>query len=299
MNIKHAKSISIVNYLEKKGFPIKKEKGKNIWFLSPLRDEKTASFKVDILKNEWYDFGLGEGGTIFRLVELMLNTTDPSAVLHELESYGDLTSHNTFSFHKQYDSMNSKERIKIEKLSNDKLLHYVTDIRHVDIEVARNECKEIHLHLGEKYFYGVAFPNMSGGYEVRFAIGNYKRCVGKKDISLIKQASNSSMCCVFEGFMDYLSYLSYKSCSSHSDGIASHYDYMILNSTSMAQMAKVVLAYYDKVYLFLDNDSAGQTASKIIMSDVPNCINLSEKFLPYNDFNDWYCNWVCKRQESE
>ena len=37
-------------------------------YLSPLREEHMPSFKVDYERNLWYDFGLGEGGSIIDLV---------------------------------------------------------------------------------------------------------------------------------------------------------------------------------------------------------------------------------------
>lgn len=37
-------------------------------FLSPLRKERTPSFSVRYDKGLWYDFGLGEGGTLLQLV---------------------------------------------------------------------------------------------------------------------------------------------------------------------------------------------------------------------------------------
>lgn len=33
-----------------------------MWYKSPFRTEKEASFKVDLHKELWYDFGLGRGG---------------------------------------------------------------------------------------------------------------------------------------------------------------------------------------------------------------------------------------------
>ena len=40
-----------------------------MWYKSPFRTEKEASFKVDLHKEVWYDFGLGKGGDIITLAE--------------------------------------------------------------------------------------------------------------------------------------------------------------------------------------------------------------------------------------
>gem|GEM_PF-4687033 len=50
------------------------------WFHSPTRREKTPSFKVDLNKNLWYDFGIGEGGTLIDLVIKLNNYSVPEAL---------------------------------------------------------------------------------------------------------------------------------------------------------------------------------------------------------------------------
>ena len=288
INCEQAKTIPIVSYLEKNGFMRVKEQGDNVWFCSPFRNEKTASFKVSTSLNLWVDYGNNnEGGDIINLVMKLKKLSNKDA-LQELSTYWAPTSCCTFSFHKQQTISPKDEDIRIGALTNFKLLTYLTKERHVNINVAKNECKEIHFYSEEKHLYGIGFPNRSGGYEVRAAFDNYKRCVGKKDISHIKQDSPRSECCVFEGFMDYLSYLSCKACSSHSDGFARRYDYIVLNSTSMAQQARDALTAYGKAYLFLDNDESGREASRIIMSGNPSYLDMSVKFLPFIDFNDWW-----------
>ena len=47
MNIKDAKQIRIVEYLRIIGYSPVNVKGHQYWYLSPFRDEKTASFKVN------------------------------------------------------------------------------------------------------------------------------------------------------------------------------------------------------------------------------------------------------------
>src|SRR5450432_4096610 len=58
--------IDLVDYLASLGYTPTKISGSNYWYLSPLpgRHEKTASFKVNRKKNSWYDFGIGQGGSL-------------------------------------------------------------------------------------------------------------------------------------------------------------------------------------------------------------------------------------------
>jgi hypothetical protein len=62
-----ARQIPIVEYLAQCGINPEYIRGNNHWYLSPLREEKHASFKVDARLNAWYDHGLGEGGNLIDL----------------------------------------------------------------------------------------------------------------------------------------------------------------------------------------------------------------------------------------
>lgn len=63
MNISEAKQIRIVDYLRLLGHEPKNARGGQYWYLSPFREEKTPSFKVNDRLNEWYDFGAATGAT--------------------------------------------------------------------------------------------------------------------------------------------------------------------------------------------------------------------------------------------
>ena len=67
MELEQIRRISIVGFLEELGHMPVSRKGNDVWFRSPFRNERTASFKVDTQRNVWFDFGLGKGGDIFHL----------------------------------------------------------------------------------------------------------------------------------------------------------------------------------------------------------------------------------------
>ena len=64
MNIEQSKKLSIIDFLDKENVTLKKKKGNAYWYLSPFRDEKTASFKVSKKENLWYDYAIKEGGDL-------------------------------------------------------------------------------------------------------------------------------------------------------------------------------------------------------------------------------------------
>ena len=51
------KNISIRQFLARRGIQPKYERNGYGMYLSPLREERTPSFKVDYVRNLWYDFG--------------------------------------------------------------------------------------------------------------------------------------------------------------------------------------------------------------------------------------------------
>lgn len=74
MNIQEVKNIRIADYLQSLGYTPEKQQGNSLWYKSPLREEKDASFKVNTELNRWYDFGLGKGGNIIALAEELYAT---------------------------------------------------------------------------------------------------------------------------------------------------------------------------------------------------------------------------------
>src|SRR6478735_9663934 len=73
--VEEVKNTDIVDYLATLGFKPSKISRNDYWFISPFRDEKTASFKVNRALNRWYDFGEGRGGNLIDFGILYFNCT--------------------------------------------------------------------------------------------------------------------------------------------------------------------------------------------------------------------------------
>ena len=85
MNIDTAKTISIIDLLRTLDHAPVSIRGDRYNYLSPIRTEKEPSFCVSKKRNEWYDFGLGQGGDIINLSKRLFETHDVSEVLSQLD----------------------------------------------------------------------------------------------------------------------------------------------------------------------------------------------------------------------
>ena len=84
MNIEEIRKIPITDFLARMGHEPTARKGNEWWYSAPYREERTPSFRVNILKNVWQDFGIGRGGDIFSLAGEFTGSGDfkSQAVLH-------------------------------------------------------------------------------------------------------------------------------------------------------------------------------------------------------------------------
>jgi DNA primase len=176
MDIQTAKQIRIADYLHSLGYSPVKQQGINLWYKSPLREETEASFKVNIERNQWYDFALGKGGTI----ELASHLYATDHIPYILERIAEQTPHirpDSFSFGKQSSSEPRFQQLEIVPLSSPALLSYLQE-RGINTELAKRECREAHFTNNGKRYFAIAFPNISGGYEIRNRY--FKGCIAPK-----------------------------------------------------------------------------------------------------------------------
>lgn len=85
MNIEEIKTISLVDFLSHHSYKCTRSYRKRYWYLSPLHEEKEASFKVDLDCNMWYDFAEGKGGNIINLAQRLYPNLTPHEILRMLE----------------------------------------------------------------------------------------------------------------------------------------------------------------------------------------------------------------------
>jgi DNA primase len=281
ITIEEAKQMNIIDYLASLNLEPQKINGDDYWYLSPLRDERTPSFKISRKLNLWYDHGIGKGGNI---IDFGIRYFDCS-VADFLEKLTNKSSA-SLSFHQQpvvdkkaKEVEKSKLKIKaVKDISNLRLTDFIKS-RCVSIETARKYLKEVVLELDGKQFDVLGLKNISGGFEIR-GIDNFKSSVSPKDYSLIENGRPALA--VVEGMFDFLSLV-----DENSKMVPEPTDWLVLNSLSFLEKAMETMENYGQVYLLLDNDTAGKNAMKRLLSLSPRYQDLSHKYENSKDPNEW------------
>lgn len=282
--IQDIKHIPIRDYLAQRGITPKQENSRYGFYLSPLRKEPDASFKVDYTQNLWYDFGAGRGGSIIDLVMEVEKCNFQQAVV-QLQNSNILTS-TLVTSQTIHTSPNRLQVLGNYPLRHPALVNYL-DSRAIDTSIAKKFCREVHYSVGEHNYFAIGFRNDYGGWELRSE--RFKGCSTPKYITTIDNGSDRAL--AFEGFMDFLSYLTIKRNDSPTFNIA------VLNSVANVQKAVSVLARHRNIYTFFDNDDAGRKALAEIERLCPQSkvVNQSDFYRGHKDLND-YLRWKQPRK---
>jgi DNA primase len=247
---------------------------KEAWFLSPLRTETQASFKVSKKLNRWYDHGEGKGGNV---IDLVCQITK-SSVREALTLIGQ--DHTSFSFQQQpIFKEDNGQRItirKIKELTHFALKDYLKS-RSISIATTRKLVKEVHYSFKGKSYFAIGLKNSSGGWELRNRY--FKNSSSPKDITHIKNGNEKLI--VTEGLFDLLSIL------NGNGNLELEYDFLVLNSIAFVQKAMKIMDSYTLIDLYLDNDSAGKKTTKKLIKYSKNCIDRSGLYTGFKDVNEW------------
>jgi len=275
VNIQQAKRIPLQTLLAGRGHLPVKQRGDDCWYISPFRpDERTPSFKINVRKNLWYDFGEGQGGNLLDLAQRLFRTQDLKQTLQQLDNYEPIPPKiqeppRVLSPHKSIDT---------RPLQHPALLDYLRE-RAVNPEIARQYLLEAH---EQPYFY-LAFRNDQGGFELRNK--HFKGSTAPKaPTTIIADPVNgrSGELLIFEGFMDFFSYLTLRNDPQIPR------DALILNSLALLPKLQSTFDLYPRLRLFLDNDPAGKQA--LVHFEGRSYQNCAQTHYPdHKDLNDYCC----------
>ena len=273
MEIQHIKQIAITDYMQQQGYAPARVQGIHYWYYSPLRNERTPSFKVNTERNQWYDFGSGEHGDIIDLVCALHRCTISEAI--RLLSGAKQVAHQEFSFGgKRKFSERKLEILSAQPLSNPYLLRYLA-ARAIPLPVASAYCSEVLFQNMNRTYYAIGFANDALGWEIRNMY--FKGCIAPKAITTISKATDVLQ--IFEGFMDFLSWQTLNPSSTC--------DTIVLNSLALLPRIQEKIKSYKQVESFLDNDDAGRKSFDVLKQFCPSIIDGSVRYRTHKDLNEW------------
>ena len=263
MNCEQANQIDLVDYLNSLGYQPQKIRGSDYWYLSPFRDEKEPSFKINRNKNVWYDHGAGKGG---KLVDFLMEfyRCDVSEALQKIPSFYQQNNFKNklvrpqFHLHENSVDDNTDARETANKIIAAKqpiqdlmLCRYLWQ-RRIDKNIADRYCHEVHFTNANtnKIYKVIGFKNNAGGYELRNEY--FKGSSSPKYVTYLdNRAKNIS---VFEGFFDFISYETMnKNQREDLTGLPNrHMNFLILNSLSFFERSLLLMEKQENIHLFLD-----------------------------------------------
>jgi hypothetical protein len=278
-----AKKMDLVDYLFSLGHQPVKIRGNDYWYRSPLRNEKTASFKINRKLNVWYDHSLQKGGNLVDF-GILFHRCSISELLQKLGQQNPLSFQNSKPLDHPASLPSAGEKGKIivmETRQNIKLsaLKEYLEYRRIPVEIANRFCKEVDFLLYDRKYTVIGFQNSAGGFELRSA--NFKGSSSPKDVTELGQDLSKEII-VFEGFMDFLSYQAIH----HAKFILQpqqQINFLILNSIGFLEKMKPKLEQYPSIHLYLDRDKKGIEITK-------DALALSDKYrdesIVYENFKD-------------
>ncbi|MCE6989557.1 toprim domain-containing protein [Dyadobacter sp. CY323] len=277
LTLAQIKDLDIVDYLLELGYEPNKIRSVDHWYLSPFRNERTASFKVNRNLNRWYDHGIGSGGNLVDFAVLFYQCT----VREVLRIFSDY-----LVFHQPVPRPNPQvlhatncplEILSTFKLTSPSLIRYISS-RCVFDEIAKNYCRQVNYRIGDRRYFGLGLQNDSGGYELRNSFA--KLASAPKDITTIDVGASTVS--VFEGMFDFLSYKTIMS-----QTVETPENHVILNSISLFERSRSFLESHEQINLYLDRDAAGLRCSAAAKEISKKYNDASMLYDGFKDLNDW------------
>jgi len=277
--------VSLVDLLNRMGYQPCKKSGKELIYLSMLRDsDSSPSFCVNEELGVWFDHGMGKGGNI---IDFGLKYWWPLSLREVLIKISSLCQMDVAGLATLRPERSTRPRLAI-KLPNYQIEH-IKDLGNNPAitsylksrgiwNVASNHLKEIYYFVEDekklrKQFFAAGWQNENGGWEVRNKY--FKGCLGRKGMTFI--AGNQKLA-VFEGYLNYLSWkLEHR---EDADSI------LVLNSLSFLPAGIDRSNKFSEVTTFFDLDKSGIEATKTFKDARPQVIDGSFRYTGYNDYNE-------------
>lgn len=273
---RNARNFCLVKILENLGhFPTRKTE-KEAWFLSPFRSETQASFKISLALNRWYDHGQGKGGNSIDLLTRLLNLS-----VKEVLAY--LSNDLSFSFHQPPVQVGTSKKTQIVDtltINHPALIEYLKS-RRIPIVIGKKYLKEIHFSRGNKNFFALGLENHLGGWELR----NKFQKTSSSPKSFTHLQRDKKQLILIEGMFDLLSL------ATMNPILVYESDVLVLNSIAFLRDIENLLPTYNTIFLYLDNDTAGNSATSKLTRRFGHSIDCRSEYKEYKDLNEKLMLW--------
>ena len=158
----------LADFLARLGHEPVRRSGNELWYIAPYRGERTPSFRVNVAKQLWYDFGLGKGGDIFTLAGEFIGSGD---FMEQVKFIAGTSNMQIAEFDKPtYIPKQTEpafEGVEAVPLLRSPLTDYLAE-RSIPYVVASRYCCRLNYCVRGKRYFAVGFPNVAGGYEIRY-----------------------------------------------------------------------------------------------------------------------------------
>lgn len=272
-----AKAVDIMYFLNKHGITPKKEGSSRAYYLSPFREEASPSFIVYKNENRFYDWGEKWGGDVIDIAERLWSCKTSDAINKLLNNDEEVPQ-----YHRRPSIIDTSPQISIVEdrgdITNEVLIEYMENIRRVKVAVLNRYCTEVLFQFASSKYVshvGVGMKNDVGGYSIRSVW--FKGASSPAGITTVL-TKDTDTCYLFEGFLDFISYVVMYGEPDHTS--------VILNSTVFVHVMTDLLAGFNEVHTWVDNDNAGDIAVDELIANNVNVVDRRGEFSDYNDLNE-------------
>ena len=226
------RQIPLADFLARLGHEPVRRSGNELWYRAPYRNERTPSFRVNVAKQLWYDFGTGKGGDIFTLAGEFIGSNDFMEQVKFIAETANMpmpvpeVSKPTFLPKRSEPAF---EGMETAPLLHSPLTDYLAE-RGIPYGIASRYCCRLNYRVRGKRYFAVGFPNVAGGFEIRSRF--FKGSVPPKDSAVTLGLETG--------------------------------DCLVLNSVANVEKAMRYLDGYGRIDCYLDRDEAGRRTLEML-----------------------------------
>ena len=264
-----------------------------------LFTDRAGTQKISVSEQGWRDFKSGRKGGIIKALEEFQGFSWLEALhwLNEFNKDSDKYVEIREQIQEPAKAHTYEEyRVTMVITPNNPNLFQYFESRGISRETLVKYTKQIHFIRNGKKIYGIGWQNVSGGYEVKNE-GIKGSKIGVSDITIINGDKDITL--VMEGMCDLLSMVEILK-DKHRN--PDDYCLICLNSTSNTEKFIAGKKETGKpIYLILDGDPAGDTATESIIKAIPTAVDVRGKFNihldGFNDLNDYWKSVIAGKKE--